>query len=204
MSDYYRPTYHDTDNEDDSHGSTSSMQDSHPEPRERSGGRPQDDLDLSTTRQRRLLRSRQVEQAYDVESALAEERAIQALRDNPSSVASISNQADFDRSFVQLASQHSDYLSRRLRTRPSRIEVRPQSRRQDTPDVETLPPGERFEADKNILFDAHSRSLDATAGASNDVLKPHARFFIRRDKSSVSISLDPPVWVASGCPCEPR
>lgn len=179
VSDYYRPTYHDTDNEDDSQESASSTHDSNPDlSRHLSARTYPDPLHPSNARQRRLLQSRHIEHAYDVHAVL-NHRDIQD---------------DFSRAYRQLESGQSEYPSRRLRTRPSRIEVRPEPRRQDTPDVQILP------AEQNELYGPPSNETNNAATPLNaakteelDVLKPHARFFIRRDKSSVSINFEPPV-----------
>jgi hypothetical protein len=170
LSDYYRPTYHDTDNEDDSQDSTSSAHESNPDLSQHLSGRTYPDpVHPVSTRQRRLLRARQIEHAYDVQN----QREIQD---------------DFTRTYRQLEAGESEYPSRRVRMRPSRIEVRPESRRQDTPDAQ-LSPEERDDP-----YEPPSNETTNTATAEeSDVLKPHARFFIRRDKSSVSINFDPPV-----------
>ena len=177
MPDYYRPTYHDTDNEDDSQGSASSTHESNPDfSRHLSGRTYQDPLHPSSARQRRLLRARHIEHAYDVQSVL--------------------NQIDIQDNFAQTyrrleADQSEHQASRRLRIRPSRIEIRPESRRQDTPDVQAPP------TEQNDMYGPPSDEITHAAKAEeSNILKPHARFFIRRDKSSVSINFDPPVYAS--------
>lgn len=41
----------------------------------------------------------------------------------------------------------------------------------------------------------NSGDLTSTSAPRSEILAPHARFFIRRDKSSVSIKFDPPMFV---------
>jgi hypothetical protein len=168
LSDYYRPTYHDTDNEDDSQDSTSSAHESIPDMRYPSGSAYPNPVHPLSTRQRRELRALRNEYAYD-----PSQREIQD---------------DFTRSYRQLEAGQSEHPSRRVRMRPSRIEVRPESRRRDTPDMQ-VHPGEQDDVDEPPA----DETIDAAKGEESDVLKPHARFFIRRDKSSVSIEFDPPV-----------
>lgn len=173
LSDYYRPTYHDTDNEDDSQDSTSSAHESNPDlSRHLSGRTYPDPVHALSTRQRRLLRARQIEHANDVQN----QREIQN---------------DFTQTHRQLEAGEPEYSSRRVRLRlgrPGRIEVRPESRRQDTPDM-PIPSEEQ----DDVYEPPSNETTDAAKSAEPEILKPHARFFIRRDKSSVTINFDPPV-----------
>lgn len=175
VSDYYRPAYHDAGDEDYSDDSTSSTPESNPDHTSNTSVHNYTDpLHAATTRQRRLMRSRQIEAAYDVGSA-ASMRYIQD---------------DFARTYRQAEAGQSDYSNRRLRTRPSRIEVRPESRRQDSPDN---PDGPQSAITSELLNSSNHLPGPKAETTTTDVLKPHARFFIRRDKSSVSINFEPPM-----------
>ena len=181
VSDYYRPTYHDLGDEDYSGESTSSTHESNPDhDRDPSGRNYPDSLQASSARQRRLLRSRQIERAYDA-GAAASTRYIHD---------------EFTRAHRQLELSDFNNPSRRLRSRPSRIEVRPGSRRQDTPDVQ-IPPddhsGVRSPTPSEPLNTSNTLPAPKVETTTADILKPHARFFIRRDKSAVSINFEPPM-----------
>ena len=183
VSDYYRPTYHDTDNEEDSQdsgsseGRTSNLDPSGGDPANRRFQHPY------SVRHRRLVRTRQLQQEYDAQA----------------SVNTREIQDDFTRAYRQLDSVQSEHAGQRLRMRPSRIEIRNGSRRQDTPDVQILAETPDRDRSLDATFDqeaSHGREIEqpkVKIAMSHDVLKPHARFFIRRDKSSVSIHFDPPV-----------
>ena len=71
---------------------------------------------------------------------------------------------------------------RNRRTAPSQIQVA-------APPISNSSPLDLAVAGRNLA------GLASTAAAASDILAPHARFFIRRDKSSVSVKFDPPMYV---------
>ena len=71
---------------------------------------------------------------------------------------------------------------RNRRAAPSHVEVAP-------PPIDNSSPLNLAVAGRNLAASASS------SAATSDILAPHARFFIRRDKSSVSVKFDPPMYV---------
>ena len=71
--------------------------------------------------------------------------------------------------------------TRNRRSAPSHIQVAPPPINNSAPLNLTVP--------GSNLIDSVSNSVAAT-----EILPPHARFFIRRDKSSVSVKFDPPMY----------